>query len=75
MRNKDRALLLQQAAALITLGQVVEQAQQNLEKLKSWGVPDNAPEMTEALQYWQRLDLEWRQLEAEHLALSTKLMD
>jgi len=73
MTKEDKRLLLMQATKLATLGVTVERERSNLKKLVERGVPYDSPEMVTALQRFQKVDTEWKLLEAKHLELKNKV--
>ena len=73
MKNKDKILLIYQATRLTALGVRVERARNNLKKLVDEGVPYDDTRMIKAVEYFNRLEKEWKCLEAEHIKLKQKL--
>jgi len=73
MINKDKLLLIKQAARLTTLGATVEKHRGKLKKLAERGVPYDDPKMLNTLEDFQKADNQWKQLETEHIQLRNKL--
>ena len=69
----DKKLLLQQAVRLASLGCEVENARDKLRKLAEKSMRFDTDEMVSALSKFEKLDLEWRVLESEHLKLRLKM--
>jgi len=73
MPKADKKRLLHQAYRLTTLGAVVERERSKLKKLIEGGVSHEDEEVQKTLERFKAADLEWKQLEAEHLRLRQKL--
>lgn len=71
--KSDNQLLLASAAQLYVLGVDVEGAREDLRQLVAAGVPYDAPRMKAALQNFQELDGQWKELERQHLSLRTEM--
>ena len=71
----DKDLLLQSAARLYTLGVDMEGAREELRRLVSAGVPYESPKMCAALQNFQELDAQWKELERQHLDLQKEMVE
>ena len=71
--KSDNQLLLASAAQLYVLGVDVEGAREDLRQLVAAGVPYVAPRMKAALQNFQELDAQWKELERQHLSLRTEM--
>ena len=67
--DMKKDLLLRSAARLYSLGIEVEGARQRLRDLVGQGVAYMAPEMRKALEDYQELDRQWKELEQEYLKL------
>lgn len=67
--DMKKDLLLRSAARLYSLGIEVEGARQRLRDLVDQGVAYTSPEMREALENYQELNKQWKELEQEHLLL------
>lgn len=66
-------LLLRSAARLYSLGIEVEGARQHLRDLVDQGVAYTSPEIREALEDYQELDRQWKELEQQYLRLKEEL--
>ena len=66
-------LLLRSAARLYSLGIEVEGARQHLRDLVDQGVAYTSPEIREALEDYQVLDRQWKELEQQYLRLKEEL--
>ena len=73
MTEKDKRLLLKQAARLTILGTTAERERGKLKKLVEQGVPYNDPKMCNALERFMQTDNEWKQLEAKYIQLRNKI--
>ncbi|MCL2401237.1 MAG: hypothetical protein FWC90_01195 [Oscillospiraceae bacterium] len=71
--TEDKKLLRKQAAKLYTLGVAVENERSKLKSLVNRGVAYDDPYMLAVLERFTQADTEWKQLEAEHLALRQKI--
>lgn len=69
----DKDLLLQSAARLYTLGVDVEGARETLRRLVAAGVPYESQKRRVALQNFQELDAQWKELERQHLELKAEM--
>lgn len=67
--DMKKDLLLRSAARLYSLGIEVEGARQHLRDLVDQGVAYTSPEMRKALEDYQELDRQWKELEQEYLKL------
>ena len=67
--DMKKDLLLRSAARLYSLGIEVEVARQRLRDLVDQGVAYTSPELREALENYQELNKQWKELEQEHLLL------
>ena len=67
--DMKKDLLLRSAARLYSLGIEVESARQRLRDLVGQGVAYTSPEMRKALEDYQELDRQWKELEQEYLKL------
>lgn len=67
--DMKKDLLLRSAARLYSLGIEVEGARQRLRDLVDQGVAYTSPEMRKALEDYQELDRQWKELEQEYLKL------
>ncbi len=67
--DMKKDLLLRSAARLYSLGIEVESARQRLRDLVGQGVAYTSPEIREALEDYQELDRQWKELEQEYLKL------
>ena len=67
--KSDNQLLLVSAARLYALGIDVEGAREELRRLVAAGVPYDSQEMHAALQNFQELDVQWKEMERQHLEL------
>ena len=66
-------LLLRSAARLYSLGIEVQESRQHLRQLVDQGVLYTSPEMRNALEEYQELDLQWKALEQEYLKLRDEI--
>lgn len=71
--EEKKKLLLKTGARLYSLGIEVEVARNQLRKLVAKGTPYDSPEMITALQKYQSLDHNWKDLEQEYLKLKQEL--
>lgn len=69
----EKDLLLQSAARLYTLGVDLEGAREELRRLVAAKVPYDAPEMKAALENFQGIDAQWKELERQHLELRKEM--
>ena len=69
----EKDLLLQSAARLYTLGVDLEGAREELRRLVAEKVPYESTQMRAALQNFEELDAQWKELERQHLALRKDL--
>jgi len=69
--KKDQ--LVATAARLCTLGLEVEKARAELKKLGDKKTPYDSLEMMAAFANFKELDKQWKELEAQHLALRDEL--
>lgn len=67
--DMKKDLLLRSAARLYSLGIEVESTRQRLRDLVGQGVAYTSPEMRKALEDYQELDRQWKELEQEYLKL------
>ena len=67
-------LLLKSAARLYSLGVDLEMAREKLRKLVEQGVPYDSREMKDAYREFSELDVQWKALEKQHLALRDEIM-
>ena len=67
--DMKKDLLLRSAARLYSLGIEVEGSRQRLRDLVDQGVAYTSPELREALENYQELNKQWKELEQEHLLL------
>lgn len=67
--EEKKILLLKTGARLYSLGIEVEAARNYLRKLVAKETPYDSPEMITALQKYQSLDHNWKELEQEYLKL------
>ena len=71
--DMKKDLLLRSAARLYSLGIEVEGARQRLRDLVDQGVAYTSPEMRKALEDYQDLDRQWKELEQEFLRLKNDI--
>lgn len=71
--KSDNQLLLVSAARLYALGVDVEGAREELRRLVAAGVPYDSEEMRSALQNFQELDVQWKEMERQHLELWSEI--
>lgn len=71
--DMKKDLLLRSAARLYSLGIEVEGARQRLRDLVDQGVAYTSPEIREALEDYQELDRQWKELEQQYLRLKEEL--
>ena len=71
--DMKKDLLLRSAARLYSLGIEVESARQRLRDLVGQGVAYTSPEMRKALEDYQELDRQWKELEQEYLKLKKEI--
>ena len=71
--DMKKDLLLRSAARLYSLGIEVEGARQRLRDLVDQGVAYTSPEIREALEDYQELDRQWKELEQEYLKLKKEI--
>ena len=71
--DMKKDLLLRSAARLYSLGIEVESARQRLRDLVDQGAAYTSPEMQEALEDYQELDRQWKELEQEFLRLKNDI--
>ena len=71
--DMKKDLLLRSAARLYSLGIEVEGARQRLRDLVDQGVAYTSPEMRKALEDYQELDRQWKELEKEYLKLKEEI--
>ena len=71
--DMKKDLLLRSAARLYSLGIEVESARQRLRDLVGQGVAYTSPEMSKALEDYQELDRQWKELEQEYLKLKNDI--
>jgi predicted ArsR family transcriptional regulator len=71
--DMKKDLLLRSAARLYSLGIEVESARQHLRELVEQGVAYTSPEMRKALEDYQELDRQWKELEQEFLRLKNDI--
>ena len=71
--DMKKDLLLRSAARLYSLGIEVENARQRLRDLVGQGVAYTSPEIREALEDYQELDRQWKELEQEYLKLKKEI--
>lgn len=71
--DMKKDLLLRSAARLYSLGIEVEGARQHLRDLVDQGVAYTSPEIREALEDYQELDRQWKELEQQYLRLKEEL--
>ena len=71
--DMKKDLLLRSAARLYSLGIEVEGARQRLRDLVDQGVAYTSPEMREALEDYQQLDRQWKELEQLYLQLKEEI--
>ena len=71
--DMKKDLLLRSAARLYSLGIEVESARQHLRGLVGQGVAYTAHEMRKALEDYQELDRQWKELEQEYLKLKKEI--
>ena len=71
--DMKKDLLLRSAARLYSLGIEVESARQHLRDLVDQGVAYTSPEIREALEDYQELDRQWKELEQQYLRLKEEL--
>lgn len=71
--DMKKDLLLRSAARLYSLGIEVESARQRLRDLVGQGVAYTSPEMRKALEDYQELDRQWKELEQEYLKLKNDI--
>lgn len=71
--DMKKDLLLRSAARLYSLGIEVESARQRLRDLVGQGVAYTSPEIREALEDYQELDRQWKELEQEYLKLKKEI--
>lgn len=69
----EKDLLLQSAARLYTLGVDLEGARKELRRLVEKKDPYESPQMRAALQNFQELDSQWKELERQHLELRSQI--
>lgn len=69
----EKDLLLQSAARLYTLGVDLEGAREELRRLVEAKVPYESPQMLAALQNFQELDAQWKELEHQYLKLKAAI--
>lgn len=69
--NKD--LLIRSAARLYALGVDVKGAREELRRLVAAGVPYDSREMHAALQNFQELDVQWKEMERQHLEMWSEI--
>jgi len=67
--KSNNQLLLASAARLYALGVDVEGAREELRRLVAARVPYDSQEMHSALQNFQELDVQWKEMERQHLEL------
>ena len=67
MDNKD--LLIASAARLYSMGIDLEAARDRLRQLVEQGVPYSSEEMKQAVQDFNELEQQWKELEKQHLKL------
>ncbi len=68
-----KELLLKSAARLYSLGVDLEMAREKLRKLVEQGVPYDSREMQDAYKEFSELDVQWKELEKQHLALRDEI--
>lgn len=73
MTKDEKNLLIRQAMKLTTLGIKVERERDKLKRLVEQGIPYTDQRLLSALNQFEKAHAEWKQLEAEHLALKKKL--
>ena len=73
--ENNKELLLKAAARLYSIGIEVEAARERLKKLVLFGVSYDSVEMVEALNDFQTLDSQWKQLEADYLELKKEIQN
>ena len=71
--DMKKDLLLRSATRLYSLGIEVEGARQRLRELVDQGVAYTSPEMRKALEDYQELDRQWKELEKEYLKLKEEI--
>lgn len=71
--DMKKDLLLRSAARLYSLGIEVESARQRLRDLVDQGVAYTSPEMRKALEDYQELDRQWKELEQGYLNLKEEI--
>lgn len=71
--DMKKDLLLRSAARLYSLGIEVEGARQHLRELVDQGVAYTSPEMRKALEDYQELDQQWKELEQGYLNLKEEI--
>lgn len=69
----QKDLLLQSAARLYTLGVDLEGARETLRRLVSMQMPYDSPQMIAALNNFEELEMQWKELERQHLGLKTQI--
>ena len=71
--DMKKDLLLRSAARLYSLGIEAESALQRLRDLVGQGVAYTSPEIREALEDYQELDRQWKEVEQEYLKLKKEI--
>ncbi len=67
--DQRKEKLLQSGINLFILGLEVESARRRLDELEAQGVSFRSNEMVEAYRAFMALDVRWKELEKQHLAL------
>ncbi|MEG2686693.1 MAG: hypothetical protein RR954_06205 [Christensenellaceae bacterium] len=73
MTTAEKAKLIGQATKLTALGYKVDAAREKLRRLVERKMPYDSKEMVKALESFQQMDAEWKELEHEHLTFRNSL--
>ena len=73
--DNEKDLLIASAARLYSMGIDLEAARDRLRQLVEQGVPYHSEEMKQAVQDFKALDLQWKELEKQHLELRNEVIE
>lgn len=71
--DNEKDLLIASAARLYSIGIDLEAARDRLRQLVESGVPYSSDEMKQAVQDFKALDIQWKELEKQRLALRDEI--
>lgn len=71
--DNEKDLLIASAARLYSIGIDLEAARDRLRQLVERGVPYSSDEMKQAVQDFKALDIQWKELEKQRLALRDEI--